>query len=366
MQFFKRMILVLFTLTLCGTGSIMTYAESNTEALHNVEQDLQQKVQEKQSVSNEMTNIKQEMDSIYKYISANKEALTKTQKRIDATNQLIEQKKEEIVVVEDKILARQDVMKKRLVALQHDNSVSLVIKVLLNAKSFDDLLQRASAVSALFNADQSILEDQKHDLKQIEDDKKEIDHQEQVLKEEQKNLANQQEQLSLNLQKRQETLKEMQDKYSKIDKEMALAKKEKASIQAELRAAEAKVRKEQETARKNAATASAASTGSQQDHSQPTGNGETFYVTATAYSYSSSGAITRMGYNIKENPYMKLIAVDPSVIPLGSKVWVEGYGVAVAGDTGGAIHGHIIDVLKPTKAQALAWGRRTVKVKILD
>ncbi|WP_026572754.1 3D domain-containing protein [Bacillus sp. UNC438CL73TsuS30] len=365
MQFFKRMILVIFTLTLCGTGSIMTYAESNTEALHNVEQDLQQKAQEKQSVSNEMTNIKQEMDSIYKYISANKEALTKTQNKIDETNKLIEQKKEEIVTVEDKILARQDVMKKRLVALQHDNSVSLVIKVLLNAKSFDDLLQRASAVSALFNADQSILDDQKHDLKQIEDDKKEIDQQEQVLKEEQKNLANQQEQLSLNLQKRQETLKEMQDKYSKIDKEMALAKKEKASIQAELRAAEERVRKEQAAA-KSRAVAASASAGSQQNDSQPTGNGETFYVTATAYSYSSSGAITRMGYNIKENPYMKLIAVDPSVIPLGSKVWVEGYGVAVAGDTGGAIHGHIIDVLKPTKAQALAWGRRTVKVKILD
>ncbi|MED1468979.1 3D domain-containing protein [Bacillus salipaludis] len=365
MQFFKRMILVIFTLTLCGTGSIMTYAESNTEALHNVEQDLQQKAQEKQSVSNEMTNIKQEMDSIYKYISANKEALTKTQNKIDETNKLIEQKKEEIVTVEDKILARQDVMKKRLVALQHDNSVSLVIKVLLNAKSFDDLLQRASAVSALFNADQSILDDQKHDLKQIEDDKKEIDQQEQVLKEEQKNLANQQEQLSLNLQKRQETLKEMQDKYSKIDKEMALAKKEKASIQAELRAAEERVRKEQAAA-KSRAVAASASAGSHQNDSQPTGNGETFYVTATAYSYSSSGAITRMGYNIKENPYMKLIAVDPSVIPLGSKVWVEGYGVAVAGDTGGAIHGHIIDVLKPTKAQALAWGRRTVKVKILD
>ncbi|TDK64053.1 cell wall-binding protein [Bacillus salipaludis] len=365
MQFFKRMILVIFTLTLCGTGSIMTYAKSNTEALHSVEQDLQQKAQEKQSVSNEMTNIKQEMDSIYKYISANKEALSKTQNKIDETNKLIEQKKEEIVTVEDKILARQDVMKKRLVALQHDNSVSLVIKVLLNAKSFDDLLQRASAVSALFNADQSILDDQKHDLKQIEDDKKEIDQQEQVLKEEQKNLANQQEQLSLNLQKRQETLKEMQDKYSKIDKEMALAKKEKASIQAELRAAEERVRKEQAAA-KSRAVAASASAGSQQNDSQPTGNGETFYVTATAYSYSSSGAITRMGYNIKENPYMKLIAVDPSVIPLGSKVWVEGYGVAVAGDTGGAIHGHIIDVLKPTKAQALAWGRRTVKVKILD
>ncbi|MDR6999305.1 3D domain-containing protein [Neobacillus niacini] len=363
MQFLKRMILVILTLTLCGTGSIMTYAKSNTEALHNVEQDLQQKAQEKQSVSNEMNNIKQEMDSIYKYISANKEALAKTQKRIDATNQLIEQKKEEIVTVEDKILARKDVMKKRLVALQHDNNVTLVVKVLFDAKSFDDFLQRASAVSTLFSADQNILEDQKHDLKQIEEDKKEIDQQEQVLKDEQKNLAAQQEQLSLNLQKRQDTLKEMQDKYSKIDKEMAQAQKEKASIQAEIKAAQDRIREEQAAARSRAAAVSA---GSQQNASAPSGKGETMYVTATAYCYASSGPVTRLGYNIKNNPNMKLIAVDPSVIPLGSKVWVEGYGVAIAGDTGGAIHGHRIDILKPTKSQALAFGRRTVKVIILD
>ena len=42
---------------------------------------------------------------------------------------------------------------------------------------------------------------------------------------------------------------------------------------------------------------------------------------------------------------MKVIAVDPSVIPLGTKVWVEGYGYAVAGDTGGAIKGNKIDVI---------------------
>ena len=42
---------------------------------------------------------------------------------------------------------------------------------------------------------------------------------------------------------------------------------------------------------------------------------------------------------------MKMMAVDPKVIPLGSKVWVEGYGEAIAGDTGGAIKGNRIDIL---------------------
>lgn len=91
-----------------------------------------------------------------------------------------------------------------------------------------------------------------------------------------------------------------------------------------------------------------------------------FYAEATAYTpWESKTGITATGYNVKANPNMKLIAVDPKVIPLGSKVWVEGYGEAIAGDTGGVIKGNKIDVLMPTTKQALQWGRKTVKVKVL-
>lgn len=60
-----------------------------------------------------------------------------------------------------------------------------------------------------------------------------------------------------------------------------------------------------------------------------------------------------------------IIAVDPKVIPLGSYVFVEGYGFAVAADVGSAISGNKIDVLVPTRQEALQWGRRTVRVHIL-
>ena len=60
------------------------------------------------------------------------------------------------------------------------------------------------------------------------------------------------------------------------------------------------------------------------------------------------------------------IAVDPSVIPLGTLVEVQGYGVALALDTGGAIKGNIIDVHFPTVAQCKVWGRRMVQVRILS
>jgi 3D (Asp-Asp-Asp) domain-containing protein len=352
----------MFTSLLCFSSSMVTFAQTNAESLQKIQKDLEQKSIEKQSVNQEIENVQQEMASLNTYISKNKEAMAVTQNKISAMNQLIEEKKEEIVTLEDKILARKNVMKKRLVALQHDNNLSLVIKVFLDAKSFDDLLQRASAVTALFNADQSILTAQKDDLTQIEVDKKEIDSQQQNLVAEQTVLAKQEADLSSNLQKRQETLTAMQEKYSQIDQQMAQAQKEKNGIVAQLQAAQAKIRQEQDAARQ-AASSSAVQSG---NTSEPVGKGEEMYVTATSYSPQSSGAITTLGYNIKANPNMKLIAVDPSVIPLGKKVWVEGYGVAIAGDTGGAIKGHIIDVLMPTSGAALSWGRKTVKIIILN
>ena len=59
-----------------------------------------------------------------------------------------------------------------------------------------------------------------------------------------------------------------------------------------------------------------------------------------------------------------VVAVDPSVIPLGTRLTIPGYGVGIAADTGGAVHGNTIDVWFATKALALQWGRRVVTVTI--
>ncbi len=96
-------------------------------------------------------------------------------------------------------------------------------------------------------------------------------------------------------------------------------------------------------------------------------SGNSFYVSSTAYTASCNGCsgVTATGINLKSNPNAKVIAVDPSVIPLGTRVYVEGYGYATAADTGGAIKGHKIDVFFSSKSHAYSWGRRTVKVTIL-
>jgi 3D (Asp-Asp-Asp) domain-containing protein len=88
-----------------------------------------------------------------------------------------------------------------------------------------------------------------------------------------------------------------------------------------------------------------------------TDGARTLTVTSTGYSLpgrTSTGLPVSFG----------VIAVDPAVIPLGTRISIPGYGEGVAADTGGAVQGMTIDLWFPTLAQALAWGRRTVTITL--
>lgn len=89
--------------------------------------------------------------------------------------------------------------------------------------------------------------------------------------------------------------------------------------------------------------------------SPKTGPGKTMVVDAVAYSlpgYTASGMPVGPG----------VVAVDPSVIPLGTRMFIPGYGEGIAADTGSAIKGNIIDLWFPTYGQAAAWGRKTLTI----
>jgi cystine transport system substrate-binding protein len=85
--------------------------------------------------------------------------------------------------------------------------------------------------------------------------------------------------------------------------------------------------------------------------------GRTITVSATGYALPGRTATgLPVGWGV--------VAVDPSVIPLGTHMTIPGYGEAVAADTGGAIIGSTIDLWFPSVAQANGWGRRTVTITL--
>lgn len=90
----------------------------------------------------------------------------------------------------------------------------------------------------------------------------------------------------------------------------------------------------------------------------PVRKGKLYRFEATAYTHTgyrtAIGAKTRKG----------IVAVDPRIIPFGTKLYIDGYGYGVAADTGGAIKGRRLDLFFETESEAIKWGRRNVNVYI--
>lgn len=85
-----------------------------------------------------------------------------------------------------------------------------------------------------------------------------------------------------------------------------------------------------------------------------------YQMLATAYTHTGNPTASGVW------PKVGVAAVDTNIIPMGTRLYVEGYGYATALDRGGAIKGHRIDLFMDTESQALQWGAQKVKVYILE
>ncbi len=179
------------------------------------------------------------------------------------------------------------------------------------------------------------------------------------------------------LEREKQEKKEAVEKKAQIEAK-ARAEEEKKQAEAEAKAkAEAEVKRQEEAARiaaEEAAKAEARATEEAKAEAEvvaQTSQSVVQTIDVTASGYSSDGAdaycpgyITATGINLYEQP--NVIAVNPSVIPLGTRVSIPGLGEYIAGDTGGAIGGSRIDIHFPTIAAALEWGMRNITIQILE
>ena len=91
-----------------------------------------------------------------------------------------------------------------------------------------------------------------------------------------------------------------------------------------------------------------------------------YAMVATAYTAGSAQAVPTGLTAIGLPAHYGVVAVDPRVIRLGSRLFIEGYGAAIAADTGGAIHGNRIDLCMDSLRSAINFGRQPVKVYVLQ
>lgn len=313
-------------------------------AVNQVYQDIQQLNTEKKEMSDKITAVKQKLVT----------AKIEKQKRITDA-------------------------KERLRELQLREGTNTTIQILENSSNLTQWLGNIIALGRLQAVYNDSLGLVKQSVNQIENDQKQLLTYQSSLNVQSRSLVSKKNQMTTSLNSLKQLVKNNQVTVATLANKVAWAK-ESAAEEAAAKNAEqtTQANSTQATNSTSSTTASSQSEDANSNTSSTSNSSEatatttnistskTLVMQSTGYSTEQSGlsAYSATGINLREHP--NCIAVDPSVIPLGSIVWVSGYGVTVAGDTGGAIKGNIIDVHFATVGQANSWGRRTVTVKILS
>lgn len=305
--------------------------------------------------SNELSGKMDEINQVYQKLSDLEGKKKETEQRITQTQTRLQQAQQE-----KKNRVRD--AKERLCELQKRQGTNTSLSILEKSTSLTQWLRNMIALQRL----QSVYNDSLAAVKQSIVD---ISQAKEQLQGYQSNLASQERQVNDQKAVLDSQMSDLKKKIADGQSEMKqLADREqqaKAMEEAQKKAAEEEAQKQkqkqvQQTSTKTVDNSEAATSADNVSGSK------TLTMSATAYSTEANGMGTysATGINLKQHP--SCVAVDPSVIPLGSIIWVSGYGVSVAGDTGTAIKGNIIDLHFATVAQSMAWGRRTVTVKILN
>lgn len=354
------------------------------------------------SLNSQVSKLNNEIEDLNAKLEDNKAKMKDTEENLKETESKVSTLKTEID-------EKQSVLGKRMRAMYKSKDSMNPVVFLLKSEDLSDLITRIDALARVTALDKNLihsLDEQKDslnsDIKKLERDKAELKElkastEESLKTLDSKKIEEQKKIDELNRQKEAvlEVIKEnemslISHSVSVINSSSSISEIESAvstlnqlipqlnidsvketannSVQAaknkieSLKAEEAK--KAEEAAKNNASNSS--STLNNTSSSQPSSDGKykkTLSMEATAY---SGGTLTAMGLKPVRDPGgISTIAVDPSVIPLGSKVYIPGYGYAIASDTGGVIKGNIIDLYMNSHDECTSWGRRQVTLHIV-
>ncbi len=333
-------------------------------------------------VKKESVEISTKIDKALDDINAKYRDVENLKTEVSKTESSIESTEQEIKDTQVSIKRRKESIGSRMQNIQSNGSSMSVVDALMNSNSISDFINRAYAITVLQGAEKSKVDSLSQDQEHLEKlkselikDRENLAMKQAAVEEETMTLENQVSDLKVELSSNEALLNKLANE--RIVKEV---KKEKEAIKETTKA----TKKEKETSHSSEEVSEPSSSASSSEvssetsesseESKPSDNGPspessnggtTMTMESTAYSYSEAGAshLTATGIDLRENS--RVIAVDPSVIPLNSLVEVSGYGFAIAADTGGAIKGNIVDVHFNTVEECNNWGRRMVSVTVL-
>ena len=390
----RTLISVIATLLLTFNISNIAFAEPNssdTQTIQESKAKYEQLDSETLKLNSEITKLNNEIESINIELEKNNSEIKDTEIEIENINKKIDDAKVEIE-------ERENTMDKRLRSMYKTNMASSMIAYIITSDNIFDLFYRVQAMSKLLSVDKEIISEINEKKTQLAEDAKVIEEKQENLKKLRTSIENdlnevdkkkqEQESVLSDLNARKEEIMDIieANEVNLISHSLSIINSGSSSIsdiKNALNNLNSMLPQLNSTYAINLAEEAIASGNNQileyealiaEENSQSNitpetndnsneSNLSTFTMSATAY---TGGGLTAMGIKPVRDPNgLSTVSVDPSVIPLGSKVYVEGYGYAIASDTGGAIKGNKIDLYMNTLQDCYAFGRRTVTVNIV-
>jgi peptidoglycan DL-endopeptidase CwlO len=382
---FKRLLPVfLSAILLFGTSTVVFSANTPQETIAENKAKFKQLDDKIMQTNSEIAKLNNEMDELNNIIKKNNQDIIENEKQIDVKEVQREQLNKEV----DSIQGLAD---KRIRAMYMTNLNRSYLTAVITSKNITDLLTKLDAIRRIVTIDKNLLQEletkkealnttinemdlKKYKLQQLKDSNTDSLNKISSTK---KSLEGLIKQFNEEKNAAASVIKENEEQLiahsiSVIDSSASSANKIRSAVSTlksllpQLNTASVKRKAQQYINDGNDRLAEMSVS-----HPSPSrggsGNNGTYKATYTmeATAYSGHGT-TATGLKPVRNPNgLSTIAVDPRVIPLGTKVYIPGYGYAIAADTGGAIKGHIIDLYLNSRAECYRWGRRNVTLHVI-
>ncbi|MGV3288394.1 NlpC/P60 family protein [Bacillus wiedmannii] len=177
---------------------------------------LHKQQQERDVLQKQMNDLNKTIQGLDKSVQENASKLDETTKKVADTERLIENKNKDIAELQTKIAKREELLRKRLVALQEQPNTNVVTEVLVNSKNVADLVDRLNSVSKILESDEDIMKTQQEDQANVKKDVETVKTKQKELKEAQAQIETAKKELDVEKAKKSTAVNDLSGKMDTV------------------------------------------------------------------------------------------------------------------------------------------------------
>ncbi|PGE95721.1 N-acetylmuramoyl-L-alanine amidase [Bacillus pseudomycoides] len=177
---------------------------------------LHKQQQERDELQKQMNDLNKTVQDLDTSVQENAAKLDETTKKVEETQALIEKKNQNIADLQTKIAKREELLRKRLVALQEQPNTNVVTEVVVNSKNIADLVDRLTSVSKILESDEDIMTTQQQDQATVKKDVETVKEKQKELKEAQVKIETAKKELDAEKAKKQEAVNDLSGKMDTV------------------------------------------------------------------------------------------------------------------------------------------------------